>query len=190
MKLSADDRAHIQFCIAAAEARTQARFAAVILPASDRYGLYPPVWGAAIALMTGAALALLRPDLSLRSAILIELAAFVVFALGFDWFPLRLLLVPRHAKHSHAQGFAHREFSARILAPHDHREGILFFVSLGERYVEILATRDVHARVGEAAWNGIVADFIAAAKAGKTADGAVAAIEACADHLSTHFPKI
>jgi putative membrane protein len=189
MKLSADDRARIQSAIAAAEAQTSARFACVILPASDRYGLYPLVWGAALALMTGAGLALLKPDLSLQYGVLIEMTAFAVFALVFDWFPLRLLLVPKTAKHSHAHNFAHREFAARILSPSNHREGILFFVSLGERYVEILATREVHARVGETAWTAIVADFTAAAKTWQIASGAVAAIEACANHLSAHFPK-
>ena len=186
MKLSQAERQRIHAAIAAAEARTQARFAAVIVAASERYTLYPPLWGAMVALMAGAVLALARPELSLRLGILIVAAIFAAFALVFDWFGLRLLLVPRRAKHEHARNLAHREFAARILAPG--REGILFFVSLGERYVEILASRDVHVRVGEAAWNAIVADFTASAKAGRVADGAIAAIEACAGHLAAHFP--
>lgn len=189
MTLSVDDRARIQSAIATAEAQTSAHFACVILSASDRYGLYPLVWGAALALMIGAGLALLKPDLSLQYGVLIEMTAFAIFALAFDWFPLRLLLVPKNAKRGHAHNLAHREFAARILSAGDHREGILFFVSLGERYVEILATREVHARVGETAWNAIVADFTAAAKTGEIANGTVSAIEACASHLSAHFPK-
>ena len=187
MKLSQQERQRIDAASAAAEARTQARFVSVVLPASERYTLYPPLWGAMIALMAGACLALAKPELSLRLGILIEAAVFAAFALAFDWFALRLLLVPKRVKHEHARNLAHREFAARILAPG--REGILFFVSLGERYVEILATREIHARVGEAAWNAIVVDFTAAAKAGRIADGAVAATEACAGHLAAHFPK-
>ncbi|HXL99087.1 MAG TPA: hypothetical protein VN932_04085, partial [Rhizomicrobium sp.] len=109
------------------------------------------------------------------------------FALAFDWFALRLLLVPGHVKREHARALARREFAARILSPSS--EGLLFFVSLGERYVELLATPKVHAAVGEAAWNAIVADFTAAAKAGRVTDGLVAGIEACAGHLAAHFPK-
>ena len=184
MKLSADDHTQIHSAIAAAEAKTNARFSAVILPASDRYGLYPLAWGAVFAFMTGAGLALLRPDLPLRHGILIEMTVFIIFALAFDWFSLRLLLVPKRAKHSHARDLAHREFAARILAPHDHRQGVLLFVSLGERYVEILATQDIHAHMGETAWNAIIADFTASARAGRIAGGAVAAIEACAKHLA------
>jgi putative membrane protein len=186
MKLSEQDRHRIQAAVKEAEAQTHARFACVIMPASDRYGLYPLLWGAALALMAGAGLALAKPELSLRMGILIEAALFAVSALAFDWFPLRLLLVPKHAKREHARNFAQREFAARILS--SGRDGVLFFVSLGERSVEILATREVHAKVGEAAWNAIVADFVAKAKAGRVADGAIAAIQACAGHLKMHFP--
>jgi putative membrane protein len=187
VKLSQPERQRIHAVAVAAEAQTHARFASVIISASDRYTLYPPLWGAIVALMAGAGLALARPELSLRMGVLIEAAAFAGFALIFDWFPLRLMLVPKRAKHEHARNLAQREFAARILAPGG--DGILFFVSLGERHVEILASREVHAKVGDTAWNAIVADFTAAAKAGHIADGAVSAIQACAGHLAAHFPK-
>ena len=187
MKLPEQDRLRIQAAVKEAEARTHARFTSVIVSASERYTLYPPLWGAIVALMAGACLALARPELSLRLGVLIEASAFAVFALIFDWFPLRLLLVPKRAKQAHARAFAQREFAARILSPGG--GGVLFFVSLGERHVEILASREIHSKVGEAAWNAIVADFVAAAKAGRIADGAIAAIQACAGHLAAHFPK-
>jgi putative membrane protein len=187
--MNEQDHQRIQAAVTAAEAKTYARFAAVVVPASDRYGSYPLIWAAMLALAVGAALALFLPDLPVRQAILIEAGVLAVFALAFDWFVLRLLLVPGHVKREHASALAHREFGARILSPSDRREGLLFFVSPGERYVELLATHDVHQAVGEAVWNGIVADFTDAAKAGRVADGIVAGIETCAGHLKTHFPK-
>jgi len=183
MKLSANDHERIRAATSKAETQTNVRFAVVIVPTSDRYAHYPLIWGAAFALMIGAALSFLSPALSIRYAILIELAAFVTFALFFDWRPLRLLLAPKRAKHLHARNLAHREFAARILSPGDHRDGLLFFVSLAERYVEILATRDIHSKVGNAAWNAIVTDFVAAAKNGHIAGGAISATEACSHYL-------
>jgi len=75
--------------------------------------------------------------------------------------------------------FAHREFAARVLASHERKGGMLFFVSLGERYAEILADRDTHERVGAARWNRIVADYVDSARGGRVADGIVAAVAAC-----------
>ncbi|MGH7014119.1 MAG: TPM domain-containing protein [Stellaceae bacterium] len=99
------------------------------------------------------------------------------------------MLVPRRVKHARARQLAHLEFAARILAQKEHPHGMLFFVSLGERYVEILADAALHAHVGEGEWQAIVDRFVAAAKAGALADGLIAAIESCAAHLERHFPR-
>lgn len=187
-KLSAEDRKRIQAAIADAESKSDAHCAAVVLPASDRYALYPLVWGALAALVIGAALTFFKPSLLFRYGMLIEAAVFIIAAFALDWFPLRLLTVPARVKQDHAHAMAHREFAARILSNH-RNNGILIFVSLAERYVEILASRDVHAKVGEAAWNEIVADFVSTAKAGRIADAVTSAIGACSAHLMKHFPK-
>jgi len=187
MTLTAEEHVRIEAAVKEADAKTSARFSAVIVPVSERYALYPLVWGAAFGFTVGVATALLWPLLLLRTGMAIAVGAAALFALVFDWLPLRLLLVPKHAKQAHARALAQRAFAAHVLA--SHKEGIVFFAALGERYVEVLASREVHARVGEDAWSRIVAEFVSAAKAGRAADGAVAAISACAAHLTVHFPK-
>ena len=187
MKLSAEEHARIEAAAKDADARTGARFSAVIVPVSERYALFPAVWGAAFGFTVGVAAALLWPLMLLRTGMAVAVGAAALFALVSDWLPLRLLLVPAHVKRQHASAMAHRAFAAHILA--SRQDGILFFVSLGERHVEVLASKDVHARVGEDAWRRIVAGFVSAAKAGRVTDGAVGAIEACAQHLAAHFPK-
>ena len=189
MRLTSDDRARVQAALAAAQMRTHARFALMIVGVSDRYAMYPLAWAGMIALAVGAALALLWQGIGLRLGFLLEAAAFGATALALEWRPLRLALVPRQLKQMRARAMAHREFAAGILAAQDKKEGLLFFASLGERYVEIVASREVHARVGEEAWARIVSDFSARTKSGNLADAFIAAIDACAVHLETHFPK-
>jgi uncharacterized membrane protein len=81
---------------------------------------------------------LFRPGLDGRTAILIQLLLLLVLAPLCDWMPIRLWLVPTHVKHAHTRQLAHREFAAHFASSEAGRERILFFVSLGERYVEIL----------------------------------------------------
>lgn len=185
MGLSSEDKSRIHTVVTAAEARVPVHIAVSVVPASDRYALFPLAWGAGAALFAGAIVALVWPHLPLREAFVIEAAVFIVFSLLFDWWPLRLMLVPRHVRRHRAQALAHREFAARILASSERRGGVLFFVSLGEHYAEVLADRETHARVGTDTWNRIVADFVATAKQGRVADGIVAAVEACAAAISS-----
>ena len=187
-KLSAEDHKRIADAAAGVAARSQIHFVFAIVPASDRYRLYPVIWAAMLTLMAAALLAAWQPWLPLAEGFLAEAALFVVLSLIFEWESIRLALVPKRIKRGQAQRLAHLDFAERILAQPQPR-GILFFVSLGERYVEILADRETHAKIGETAWQQIVSDFSAAAKAGRLAEGALAGIAACGQHLERNFPK-
>jgi len=184
MRLTDEEKKRIHAAVAAAEARTHVHIATAIVPASDRYALYPLVWGALATLIAGGGVALFWPQLPQREGFAIEAALFVAVSLVLDWWPLRIRLVPQRIRHSRASAFAHREFAVRVLGNSSGRSGLLLFASLGERYVELLADREVHKRVGTEAWNRIVADLVAAARASRIADGIVAAIEACAERIA------
>lgn len=184
MRLSADDRSRIHAAVTQAEARSHVHLAVSIVPASDRYALFPLIWGALAALFAGGVMALAWPHLHLREDFAIQAGIFIIFSLVFDWWPLRLMLVPRNVRRRHAQALAHREFAARILASNTRQGGVLFFVSLAERYAEIIADRETHLRVGDAAWNEIVGNYLASAKQGRIADGVITAISASATAIA------
>ena len=169
--LSPSDQAKVDAAVAEAQSRTHARFAFVVVPASDRYHLYPVIWGAIAALTAFGILAILRPFLPLPLAFALVIAVFLVASLVLEWRPLRLLVVPRRIKHEHARALAHREFAVRILSHPEHKGGVLFFVSLAEHYTEI------------------VADFVTRARQGDLADGFVAGAQTCGALLATHHPK-
>ncbi|HXA70790.1 MAG TPA: TPM domain-containing protein, partial [Stellaceae bacterium] len=186
--LGADDRARIHAAKAAVEQRTAAELAVVVVPVSDRYPFVGLVWAAAAAFGVAVIVALVAPDLEPVEALAIQAVALVLFALLFDWMPVRLRLAPRHLRHARARQLAHREFAAHVVSGGAHRNRVLLFVSLGERYVEIIADRGTHNIVPEGTWDRIVAEFLAKVKAGAVADGVLAAVAACGQVLETHHP--
>lgn len=186
--LTTDEQARIHAAKAAVEQRTAAELAVAVVPVSDRYPFVGLAWAAVAALVVAVVVALIAPDIEPVEALAVQVVALVLFALAFDWMPVRLRLVPRHLKNARARQLAHREFAAHIIGGGPHRNRLLLFVSLGERYVEILADRDTHALVPEGTWDQIVAEFLAKVKAGAVADGIIAAIDACGTVLETHHP--
>jgi putative membrane protein len=187
--ISKDETKCIHASIEAAEARAQAYIAFVAVPESDHYALYPIVWGALIALIAAGVIALFWPRFGSVEIVIGEGVLFIVISLILEWRPLKLLVVPAHIKQARARAFAHREFAARILASPERRGGVLLFVSLGERYAELIADREAHARVGQEAWDRIFAEFTAGAQGGHVADAAVAAIAACGAALESRPPR-
>jgi len=186
--LTHDEHAKLHAAEQAAEARTGARLVLDVVPLSDRYALYPIVYGAVAGLLLLGLLALLLPELSLRDGFFATAIAFCVVSLALEWLPLKLLIVPKKVKHHHAREMAHRVFAARILAQADKKPGVALFAALGERYVEIVADRDVHSRVPQSAWDTIIADFSDFARKGRAVDGLLAAAQACTKVLEEHYP--
>ena len=187
--LTPAEHERVNAAIAAVQARTQARFAFVVVPASDRYHLYPVLWGAVAAFAALGAIALFCPHMHVRLAFASVTTVFLVLSLALEWTPLRLRLASGRVKHAHARMLAHREFAVRILSHADRKGGVLFFVSLAERYAEIIADHALHQAAGQAAWDKVVADFTAAAARGEFAEGFIAGAEACGALLERHHPK-
>ena len=69
----------------------------------------------------------------------------------------------------------------------EHNNGVLIYVLMADRAVEILADRGIHGLAGEEVWKEICREMKAAFRSGKHADGAVAGIRAVGRHLETHF---
>ena len=66
--------------------------------------------------------------------------------------------------------------------------GVLIYVLLADRQVEILADRGINRRVGEATWQAICRDMETAFHDGRFREGAIAGVRAISRVLATHFP--
>jgi uncharacterized membrane protein len=67
--------------------------------------------------------------------------------------------------------------------------GVLVYVLLADRKVEIVADRGIHREVGQAEWQAICHTMEIAFRNGRFADGAVTGIDAVSALLSRHFPR-
>ena len=135
-----------------------------------------------------ALVSLFRPETASLTVIELQLWLLITITLLLEWLPARLSIVPKRVKHAHAWQLAHREFNAHVIANPKQQHRILLFVSLGERYVEIIADHETHAFAPDGAWNKIVDRFLATVKYGRIADGVLDAIAACGAILKTHHP--
>ena len=68
-------------------------------------------------------------------------------------------------------------------------DGVLLYILLADRAVEIVADRGIHARVGDAAWQTICHRIEAACREGRFAEGAVQGIVEISALLAQHSPR-
>jgi uncharacterized membrane protein len=70
-----------------------------------------------------------------------------------------------------------------------HNNGVLIYLLLADRDVEILADRGIDTKVGSAGWEKICATMEADFKTGNFESGVIRGIEAVSRQLAKHFPK-
>ena len=69
-----------------------------------------------------------------------------------------------------------------------HNNGVLIYLLLADRDVEIVADRGIDMKVGAAGWEKICRDMEGDFKAGKFQSGVIRGIEAVSRQLAQHFP--
>ena len=186
--LSETDHERIETAVTALEAKCSAELAVVVARQSHDYGAYPFLWSAAIGLCAGGLLAVGWSDARAIDVILIEGIVFVLSYLVFHFTGLGTALIPKRLKSSHARRLAAAEFATLVAGHTTERAGLMLFVSLAERHVEILVDRGIDEKVAKEKWRSIVERFGASDGRSTIADRIVAAIEQCAVLLAQHLP--
>lgn len=185
--LSKRDRTRVSKAIEKAEKKTSGEIVAVIAESSDDYMFIPLLWAALLALMVPLAMFMLSAWPAAHVYAL-QLAVFAAGALAVQWWPLRIALVPRAVKRARAHRHAMEQVMAQNLHTTKARTGVLIFVSVAERFAEVIADEGIYKKVSPDVWDDAVARLGADIGRGEVAAGFIKAIEQCGSVLGEHFP--
>ena len=191
--LSAEEHARITGAIRTAEQGTSGEIYCVVARSSDSY-FFPAAFTLMVAILLAslaAAFALEYWWLTLRAPLFVAAQMLALgSALVLLWLvpSLRILLVPRQLQYRRAHDNALKQFLSRNVHVTAARTGVLIFVSLAERYAEIVADSGINSRVAQPVWDDVVGSLIADARRGNLADGFVSAVGTVGKLLSEHFP--
>jgi putative membrane protein len=84
---------------------------------------------------------------------------------------------------------AHVSFLRHGLMNTRDRTGVLVFVSLRERRVQILADKGISDKVGKGYWKEEALKLVERIQAGRAAEGMVSVIQDIGQKLEKHFPR-
>lgn len=206
MEFSETQLAEVAAAIREAEARTDGEIAVVLTKRSDAYhdsvlqwsllgGLVPLALFASfpsllerLGLLVGGGweeAPTLR--LLLSVALVLTVAAFLLARLLLA--PLGVALTPAVTKARRVRARALAAFRSGTEARTAAANGVLLYISLDEHRAEIVADREIQARVGSEAWGDAMAALLGGIAAGAPAKGIADAVDRIGDVLSTHFPR-
>lgn len=181
------DATRIAEAIARAERKTSGEIVAVVTAESSTYLYAPVMWAALLALLVPWPL-IYFTWVAVQWIYVAQLLVFLALLILFLPRPVRYWLVPRAVKHARAHRRATEQFLAQGLHTTAGRTGVLIFVSVAERYAEILADTGIEERVPKGTWQGLVDDLTAHIGRGAATEGFLRTIAGCGEHLARHFP--
>ncbi len=184
---SHEEERRISDAIVRAEQSTSGEIVAVIATESDSYLYAPFLWAAVLALLVPWPF-IYFTWLPVQWIYVVQLLVFLLLLLIMLPQGVRLWLVPRSVKRLRAHHRAVEQFLVQNLHTTSGRTGVLIFVSVAERYAEVLADIGIDAKVPPGTWQHIVDDLTAKIGAGRAADGFVSAITSIGEHLAKNFP--
>lgn len=209
--LSREDEDRIAAAVQASEATTAGEILVALAAEVSKYREIPLAWAAAVALalppillslslrplldvITDPWTASLSPGTGFGLAIALYAAAQIVLFLAVLWIvhipTIRRRLTPRVLKRHRVAHAAQHQFAAVAARAQGSEAGVLLFVALDDRQVQVLADAGAHARCGEAPWKQAAAAVAAAMKAGHDPTaGIIQAIEILGAALAEHYPS-
>ncbi|HEX3408037.1 MAG TPA: TPM domain-containing protein [Caulobacteraceae bacterium] len=210
--LTPEDHARITAAVAKAEAGTSGDIFCVLAGEVSSYREVPIAWAAAAALLIPpmvlavgfrplldaitaggwtAAQASAAPGeiaFALTGYAFAQLILFGVVAMIVSLAPVRRALTPRFLKRHRVKKAAFHHFAAAHSHARDSETGVLIFVALVERQVEVLADAAIHAKAGDAVWQEAARAVQAGMRQPDPTAGIEQAIAICGAALKAHFP--
>ena len=173
--------------VSEAESATSGEIVCVIAGESDSYLYAPYMFAALVALLIPFPLIFFTwwPVQWIYALQLVSFLAMLAILMPRE---MRIKLIPRSLQRTRAHRRAVEQFLVQNLHTTDGRTGVLIFISVAERYAEILADQGINAKVQPGIWQEIVDRMTEQIGQGRTADGFVDAIEAAGKLLAAHFP--
>lgn len=205
--MSEIDHGKVSAAIAAAESGTDGEVIAIITERSDSYhdvGLHYAVAVLFLILATFAAWPVLLDDAwsllngwaappgphqTLLLLLGASLLGFLIALFAMKYMPLRLALTPGATKTRRVRRRAVMLFKAAAERRTVGRTGVLIYLSMGEHRAEIIGDDAITHVTTPETWGEAMLALLTEVKAGRTADGIVAAVGLIGGVLKEHFPK-
>jgi putative membrane protein len=202
------DHDRITAAVGAAEAHTSGEIVTIVAGRSDGYTDIALAWAAMVS-FTALTVLSIFPDFYLgladdllghwahewtpRHVFILALgvatAKFIGMLLLQLWAPLKFFLIPSHVATLRARARATAYFRTGAQGRTTGKTGVLIYLSLAEHHAEILADQAIAAKVGPEVWGEAMAAMLVELKAGRLADGMIAAVEKVGAVLAAHVPR-
>ena len=155
MHLNENEKQQISKEIENLELKSSAELVAVITKQSSSYKF--EIVALSLVIATIISLITLLSDISAIKLFQVQVISFFIFYFIFDKFNKTLLtFLPKSYKHQKASDYANTQFSNLGLQTTKTKQAIMFFVSIDEKYVEVITDSAIKEKISDEYWQRLL----------------------------------
>ena len=117
----------------------------------------------------------------------VVISLFTFFSLLYN--PYAYKIIPKSIKKTRCDDFALYQFKKLGVDKTSNHKAVLIFICQRERFIRVVADKQINDIVPDETWQKIVSRFTSQAKDGQIAKGLLHAVENCGKILTEKFPK-
>ncbi|MDD5549491.1 MAG: TPM domain-containing protein [Sulfurovaceae bacterium] len=178
----------IEKAIAKVEEKSSCELVAVITQKSGNYSFIALLIASMLTLMLPAFILIYRPFVDALLVYQIQIVFFVLVFLLLSIENILILFLPKSILNKKAKLKAFETFNILGLQKTSNHQAVMIYVSVYERYVQILTDSGVNSQIDNDVWQNTVNKFTAMVKNKKFGAGYLKAIEEIGEILIEKFP--
>ena len=186
--ISHETKQKIEDAIVGMEKKTSSELVAVVTQKSGDYLYITLLITSLMALLVPFALLFFTPDIEAKSIFEMQLFSFMILLVLLKMPSVLYVLLPKTVLVKAAKLKAYETFRILGLQKTSNYQAVMIFVSLYEKYVEIIADSAVSAKIDNALWQNTIDTFLENVKNNHFEEGYVQAINEIGAILAEHFP--
>lgn len=186
--ISMETKQKIEEAVFEVEKRTSSELVAVVTQKSGDYLYITLLITSLISLLVPFGVLFFAPDMEAKSIFEIQLLSFMLLLLILQMQNVLHFLLPKSVLTKAAKLKAYETFQILGLQKTSNYQAVMIFVSLYEKYIEIIADSAISSKIDNALWQSTIDTFLANVQNDKLEEGYIQAINEIGAILVEYFP--
>ncbi|QJB56073.1 TPM domain-containing protein [Pseudodesulfovibrio sp. zrk46] len=187
--LTKEEQEKLTACVREVEKKTSGEIVPVIASSSYDYPRAAHLGGLLLGILVAVCVTMLLDREDMWTFLALFLGGYVLFSRLLNALPdLKQPFISRREMREEVEEAALTSFYLNGLHRTRDLTGVIIYVSVYERAVQILADKGINDKVDPAVWDDVVAEVTAGIKAGNPGEALCLGVKRCGEMITKHFP--
>jgi len=187
--LDEDTKLKIKKMIGQIESKSDAEVAVVVADNCDRYKYSIFLYAFLSVLIVPFLIKLLGIYLDQIQLFSLMVATFLFVSITLEYSEFKYKIIPKKVKIDRCESVAFNQFEKLGINKTKNHKALLIFVSMKERYIRIVADKNINDKASQDFWNELVVDFSRSVKDQDINSALLSTLKQCGDFLKKNFPR-